>query len=142
MFKPNSNYVRVYEPKEEFGPGEFRRMVYAQKPRLQADGVFAAFDCPDAGQTQPRRAVSTTPLQALNLLNSRFVLGQAEELAERLKREAGEDIGAEVELAFRLAFGREVTAKEREAAVALVREHGLAAFCRAVYNANEFLYVY
>jgi hypothetical protein len=142
LFKPNANYVRVYEPKEDFGPGEFRRMVYAQKPRLQADGVFAAFDCPDAGQTQPRRAVSTTPLQALNLLNSHFVLGQAETLAERLRREAGEDAGAQVGLSFQLAFGREATATEREVAVKLVGEHGLAAFCRAIYNANEFLYVY
>jgi hypothetical protein len=78
FFKPNSNYVRVYEPKEEFGPAEFRRMIYADKPRMQGDGVFAAFDCPDAGQTQPRRAVSTTPLQALNLLNSRFMLQQSD----------------------------------------------------------------
>jgi hypothetical protein len=142
LFKPNTNYVRVYEPKEAFGPGDFRRMVYARKPRLQGDGVFAAFDCPDAGQTQPRRAVSTTPLQALNLLNSRFVLGQAEALAERLRREAGQDLRAQVGLAFRLAFGREATSEEREAAVTLVGGHGLAAFCRAIYNANEFLYVY
>lgn len=142
LFKPNANYVRVYEPKEEFGPVEFRRMVYAQKPRLQADGVFAAFDCPDAGQTQPRRPVSTTPLQALNLLNSRFVLGQAEALAARLKRDGGDGVSSQVELAFQLAFARGPTSREREAAVSLVGTHGLAAFCRAIYNANEFLYVY
>ncbi|MDB5321142.1 MAG: Planctomycete cytochrome [Phycisphaerales bacterium] len=141
FFKPNTNYVRVYEPKEDFSPAEFRRMIYAQKPRLQADGVFGAFDCPDAGQTQPRRASSTTPLQAMNLLNSRFVLQQSEFLAERLRRDAGEDAAAQVGLAFRLAFAREVTEREREAAVVLIRGHGLAAFCRAVFNANEFLYV-
>jgi hypothetical protein len=142
FFKPNSNYVRVYEPKEEFGPAEFRRMVYAQKPRMQADGVFAAFDCPDAGQTQPRRPVSTTPLQALNLLNSEFVLQQSAALAERLKREAGADAGAQVKLAFVLAFGREPSEGERAAAVALIGRHGLPAFCRAIFNANEFLYVH
>jgi hypothetical protein len=142
LFKPNSNYVRVYEPKEAFGDGDFRRMVYAGRPRLQADGVFGAFDCPDGGQPQPRRAVSTTPLQALNLLNSEFVLGQAEFFAERLRKEAGEDVGRQVGLAFRLAFGREGTAVETGRAAGLVREFGLAAFCRAVFNANEFVYVY
>ncbi len=141
FFKPNSNYVRVYEPKEEFGPAEFMRMIYADKPRMQGDGVFAAFDCPDAGQTQPRRAVSTTPLQALNLLNSRFMLQQSDFFAERLKREAGADVGAQVRLAFELAFGREPIKLESEAAEKLIGEFGLPAFCRAIYNANEFLYV-
>jgi hypothetical protein len=141
FFKPNSNYVRVYEPKDGFGPAEYRRMVYAIKPRMQGDGVFAAFDCPDAGQTQPRRPVSTTPLQALNLLNSPFVLQQAGTFAKRLEREAGADVAAQVRLAFRLAFAREATDGEGAAAVALVEKHGLAAFCRAMFNANEFLYV-
>jgi len=141
LFKPNSNYVRVYEAKEEFGPPEFRRMIYAQKPRLQADGVFAAFDCPDAGQTQPRRAVSTTPLQALNLLNSRFMLDQSKFFAERLEREAGGDVAGQVRLAFVLAFGREPSEIERNAAAELIKEHGLSAFCRAIYNSNEFVYV-
>jgi hypothetical protein len=117
-------------------------MVYAQKPRMQADGVFAAFDCPDAGQTQPRRPVSTTPLQALNLLNSQFVLQQSAALAERLKRETGAEAGDQVKLAFELAFGRQPTEVERAAAVALIDRHGLPAFCRAVLNANEFLYVH
>jgi mono/diheme cytochrome c family protein len=141
LFKPNSNYVRIYEPKEEFGPTEFRRMIYAQKPRMQGDGVFAAFDCPDAGQTQPRRAVSTTPLQALNLLNSRFMLDQSEFFAKRLKRDAGSDVAAQVRLAFALAFGREPSPIENKAAAKLIQQFGLPAFCRAIYNANEFLYV-
>src|SRR3712207_7261900 len=47
------------------------------KPRLQQDGTFGAFDCPDAAQIVPRRNSSTTPLQALNLMNSRFMVQQA-----------------------------------------------------------------
>ena len=39
----------------------------------------------DAGQITPRRTSSTTPLQALNLLNSAFVLQQAGFLAARLE---------------------------------------------------------
>jgi hypothetical protein len=141
FFKPNTNYVKVYEPKEAFGPAEFRRTIYAQRPRMQVDGVFGAFDCPDGGQTMPRRASSTTPLQALNLLNSGFMLQQAEFFAERLRREAGADVGAQVRRGFEVAFGREGTEKEIEAGVGLVRGYGLAAFCRAVFNGNEFLYV-
>ena len=117
-------------------------MVYQSKPRMQLDDVFGAFDCPDAGQIAPKRNSSTTALQALNLMNSRFLVQQAGLFAERLKREAGDNTRAQVRRGFRLAFGREPSAAESAVAVRLVREHGLAAMCRALLNANEFLYVY
>ncbi|MBI3822766.1 MAG: DUF1553 domain-containing protein, partial [Planctomycetes bacterium] len=140
LFEPNSNYVKVYNPKKDFGPNEWRRMIYQSKWRMQVDDVFGAFDCPDAGQIAPKRNVSTTPLQALNLMNSRFMLQQARFFAERLEREAkGED--AQVQRGFRLAFQRDPTAAESALAARLVRDHGLAAFCRALFNANEFLFV-
>jgi hypothetical protein len=140
-FKPNDNYVRVYEPKTEFGPAEWRRMVYRFNPRLQPEGTFGAFDCPDAGQSAAKRNASTTPLQALNLMNGPFVVQQAEFLAQRVQREAGDDVPAQVTRAFELAFGREPDGREGAAAAVLVREHGLAALCRALFNANEFVYV-
>ncbi|HEY1381844.1 MAG TPA: DUF1553 domain-containing protein, partial [Gemmataceae bacterium] len=142
LFEPNDNYVKVYTPKRTFGPAEWRRLVYQDRPRMQPDDTFGAFDCPDGGQIAPARTRSTTPLQALNLLNSPFVVQQAEMFAERLRREAGDDAAAQVRRGFRLAFGREPVADESEAAVRLVREHGLAAFCRAMLNANDFVFVY
>jgi mono/diheme cytochrome c family protein len=141
LFEPNDNYVKVYTPKKSFGPAEWRRMIYQSRPRMQPDDTFGAFDCPDGGQIAPKRTVSTTPLQALNLLNSPFLLQQANLFAERLRREAGDDAGAQVRRGFRLAFGREPSAEEQTAAVALVKEHGLPALCRALFNANEFLFV-
>jgi mono/diheme cytochrome c family protein len=141
LFEPNTNYVKVYTPKTEFGPGEFRRMIYQFKPRMQLDDTFGAFDCPDAGQITPRRNVSTTPLQALNLLNSSFMLQQARYFAERAERDAGADPTAQIKRVFGLAFQRPPTEKELTAATKLVKEHGLVALCRAVLNANEFVFV-
>ncbi|MFO0822752.1 MAG: DUF1553 domain-containing protein [Gemmataceae bacterium] len=141
LFQPNGNYVKVYTPRTEFGPAEFRRMVYQQKPRMQLDDTFGVFDCPDAGQIAPRRNVSTTPLQALNLLNSTFALQQAGYFAERVEKEAGRDVAAQVRHVFALTFQRLPTEREQTAAETLVRAHGLAALCRAVLNANEFVYV-
>ncbi|HUY93292.1 MAG TPA: DUF1549 domain-containing protein [Pirellulales bacterium] len=142
LFQPNANYVKVYTPKREFGPETFRRMVYQSKPRMQLDDTFGAFDCPDAGQIAPRRGSSTTPLQAFNLLNSPFIEQQAGFLAGRLAKEAGADPAAQVRRAFELAFGREASPEETAAAVLLVEQHGLGAFCRAIFNANEFVMVY
>ncbi len=103
----------VFNPRDELGPDAFRRMVYQFKPRSQHDPTFGAFDCPDGGLVAPRRNVSTTALQALNLLNSRFVVDQSARFAERLAREAGADPEEQARRAFRLAFGREPTGPSR-----------------------------
>jgi hypothetical protein len=142
LFEPNSNYVKVYMPKKVFGPEEWRRMVYQSKPRMQLDDTFGPFDCPDAGQITPRRTSSTTALQALNLLNSRFLIQQADFFAERLRQEAGDEPAAQVKRAFWLAFQRPATEEELAAGMRLVQDHGLPALCRALFNANEFLYVF
>jgi hypothetical protein len=141
LFEPNSNYVKVYTPKREFGPAEYRRMIYQSRPRMQPDDTFGAFDCPEGGQIAPKRTVSTTPLQALNLLNSPFMLQQAELFARRIDGEAKANAATKVRRAFRLAFGREPSEIECDAAVRLINDHGLAALCRSLFNANEFLFI-
>ena len=140
-FEENKNYVHVYEPRQQFGPAEWRRMVYQFKPRIEQDATFGAFDCPDASSGVARRNVSTTALQALNLLNSPFVVQQADFFAERLVREAGEEPADQAIRGFQLTFGRSADQEELAAAVELIEQHGLSAFCRALFNANEFVFV-
>jgi hypothetical protein len=142
LFEANSNYVKVYVTKTAFTAADFRRMVYQAKPRAELDTFFGAFDCPDAGQVQPARTVSTTPLQALNMLNGEFLLDQADRFAARVAKEAGSDAARQVARAVVLAFGREATPAELAAGADLVREHGLPILCRSLYNASEFLTVY
>ena len=141
VFKSNSNYVRVYDPKESFGPAEWRRMVYMHRVRMEKDGVFGAFDRPDAGQNCAKRARSTTALQALNLFNSAFAIEQAERFARRVQREAGPNADDQIARAFALAFGRAPTATESTRAQAVASEHGMATVCRALFNANELVFM-
>jgi mono/diheme cytochrome c family protein len=142
LFEPNNNYVKVYTTKTTFTSDDFRRMVYQTKPRGELDTLFGSFDCPDAGQIAPRRTVSTTPLQALNLLNSAFLLEQSDRFAERLKQERPGDSAGQIDRAFQLAFGRSPAESEASAAASLVADHGLSMLCRALFNANEFVIVY
>ena len=114
-------------------------MVYQSKPRSELDDFFGPFDCPDAGQVQPKRTSSTTPLQALNLLHGAFLLEQAERCAQRIEQEAGADSAAQLRRGVLLAFGREASADEIAAGSRLIAEHGLPSLCRALYNANEFI---
>ena len=144
LFEPDisRSNIQTYVPKRDFSGDDFRRMVYQTKPRAQLDDVFGAFDCPDAGQIAPNRTRSTTPLQAFNLLNSPFVMQQAAALAARLEREAGAVAAAQVRLAFMLMFGREPAAVETSAATVMIADRGLPLFCRALFNANEFVNVH
>jgi hypothetical protein len=142
LFEPNTNYVKVYVTKTSFTDDDFRRMVYQTKPRAELDTFFGAFDCPDAGQVQPKRTASTTPLQSLNMMNGDFLLDQAARLAKRVEREAGSDSGRQVARAIELAFGRPATEQELVAGRGLVSAHGLPILCRSLYNANEFMMVY
>jgi hypothetical protein len=132
VFAPNSNYVRVYDPKPEFGPAEWRRAIYMTKVRVAQDATFGAFDCPDAGQSQPKRARSTTAIQALSLFNSGFVTQQAELLAAR---------ATNVQRAFALVLQRAATADETRVCETLAKEHGMPALCRVLLNSNEFLFL-
>lgn len=141
-FEPNENYVRVYVPKKSFGPDDWRRTIYMTRIRMRQDGTFGAFDCPDGGQVAPKRGRSTTPLQALNLLNSPFIEQQTTLFAERVKKDAGDKPEDQIARAFRLAFGRPPTEEEMKDAATLVQTHGLPALCRALVNANEFLFLF
>lgn len=142
FFEPNENYVRVYSPRAEWTDETFRRMIYGTVVRQRPDGVFGVFDCPDAGQIAPKRTSSTTPLQALNLLNSTFILSQAEHFAGRLEAECPGAPEERVQRAFELAFQRAPSPEELAAGIGLAREHGLKALCRALFNANEFVYLF
>ena len=134
--------VYRYFPKESFGTNEFRRMVYLIRIRQEQDSVFGSFDCPSGNQVVPKRSRSNTPLQALNLFNSNFVLQQAELLAARLKRDAGDASEAQIARAFQIMYGREPDRYERETSIAVIQNQDLNAFCRALYNTSEFLFIF
>jgi hypothetical protein len=130
-----------FTPVESFSGDGLRRMIYAHKVRRERDAVFGAFDCPDAGQSTARRRESTTPIQALNLLNSTFTLEQSEALAKRVQQEAGDDRAKQIDRLYVLVLGRTADDDERLAVEPVVREHGLATVARVLFNSNEFLFV-
>jgi mono/diheme cytochrome c family protein len=100
---------------------EPRRSVYTKVRRNTHDALLEAFDAPDAFFSTADRNTTTTPTQALLLINSPFMLAQARAFAERLRKEHPVD-EARVEAAFRLAFGRPPTSLERAEALAFLAE--------------------
>jgi hypothetical protein len=148
-----------FQPIEQFQGQGLRRMIYAHKVRREREAVFGAFDCPDAGQSTGLRRTSTTPIQALNLLNSVFTIEQSKAFADRLHREAGSHIqtGSQVQTgnqgksqadpmqliqaAYQHSLCRDPTPDEIADALPIVQELGVETLCRALFNCNEFLFL-
>lgn len=147
MYGPGFNFFKSrggldgFPPREDFTPEEMRRMIYSHKVRMEQVPVFGAFDCPDAGQSMPRRGRSTTALQALNLFNSSFAMDRASRLAERAIRECPDGLENQIHRIFSLAYGRPASAEELHDCVEVANKHGLATVCRAVLNSSEFLFL-
>ena len=139
-FEVEMENVRHYYPRKSYGQQDWRRMVYMTKVRQEREHIFGAFDCPDASMVVPRRGRSTTPLQALNLLNSGFVMQQADLFAQRLEREC-ETVGQRIERAWLLCFQRPVTAEELADSETFIQHEGIQQFARAMLNANELVFI-
>ena len=139
--RSKSGNLVTYVETDPNAPGLNRRTLYRAWVRSARSGLLDAFDCPDPSSTSPRRAVTTTPIQALALMNNSLVLSLSDAVAERLVREVGEDPGQQVDRAYRLALARAPDPEEREKAVKVVEKFGPATLARVLFNSNEFLYV-
>lgn len=133
--------LNVYNALPEPTPAMMRRSVYRMWARGGRNDLLDAFDCPDPSTTAPKRAMTTTPLQVLSLLNNSFALRMAEKFAARVAKDVGDDPKAQSARAIELALGRKATDAEIEIAAKAVREQGLFVLTRALINSNEFLFV-
>jgi len=130
--------------------GNGRRSVYLEVRRNFLNPMMQTFDAPVPHSTMGKRNESNVPAQSLILLNAPFVTGQAEKLAERLAREAGESAEARISRLYELALSREPTAGEKDAGLAFVSDIGgggeggadpWAQLCHIVFNLKEFSFI-
>ena len=133
-----------------------KRSVFLMTQRIQRHPYLAIFDGADPSASTPARPTSTTPLQALYLLNDPFVHEQSKRVATELTAKSGDD-SARVQRAYGLLFAREPAADELAAAQtflaksrAQLREDDMApdqiepeawrAYVRVLFRLNEFVY--
>ncbi len=140
-FSTFTHNTQFYVVHDYVGKSFNRRSIYRTWVRSGRNPLLDVFDCPDPSTRAPRRALTTTPLQALALLNNSFVLRMADRFAERLTREAGKDPAAQIARAYQLVFARSPDTEESAAVRQLIERDGLPALCRVFFNCNEFAYV-
>jgi hypothetical protein len=132
-----------------------RRSLYMMTKRQLLWPIMTAFDFPNTEQPCGKRDVTTVAPQALALLNNTFVHERSKRLAKNLLEE-GDQLGDQIQLAWRRVLGREPSSQERQWAmthVAQLTAHfaarsaenpdllALASVCHGLVNSNEFLYV-
>ena len=130
-----------------------KRSVYLMQQRIRKHPFLATFDGADANASTPERFVTTTPLQALFLMNDSFAHAQADAFAERLLGEERSEY-RRIDRAHWLALGRPATVAEIASAIpylASVRARtpdpgkaeaaAWASYARILFASNEFVYV-
>jgi hypothetical protein len=133
---------RTWPGKPDDDPSTWRRSLYVFSKRSIRYPLFEAYDQPNLINTCDRRNRSTIAPQALLLMNNNFVITQAKFFAERLRKDAGADVGAQVDKAFAWALGRAPAPVEKASSIEYIKGNParLAEFCQAMFNLNEFAY--
>jgi len=125
--------------------------------------MLEPFDVASTAPNCERRTSSTVPPQSLLMMNHEFVLSQSQALAQRVVKEAGDDLAAQVRRAWQLAYGQPASEADVSAALALIEaqrlhfeplyaavkekppltpaQQALAVYCQALLSSNRFLYV-
>ncbi|MDX1983894.1 MAG: PSD1 and planctomycete cytochrome C domain-containing protein [Bryobacteraceae bacterium] len=118
-----------------------RRTVYGFVSRRKLDGTLALFDFPNPNSMSEQRVETSTPLQQLYFLNSRFVQDRAGALAAKLEREATGD-AARIKRAYRILFYRDPSKEELESGLAYLKSGNQAwpRYAQVLLGSNEFLY--
>jgi hypothetical protein len=119
---------------------------------------LSAFDLPDSTKPVGRRNESTLPTQSLFLLNSPFLVEQADWFAKEVLSDSELDESGRIHLAYRRALNRAPNSGELERALALIHDvdQALASeisqeelrrvavwatLCQGLLTTNEFRYV-
>ncbi len=134
-----------------------RRSIYLMQQRIRLHPYLGIFDGADTNVATGKRKVSTSPLQALFVLNSEFMHEQSRVFADRMMRTESSQ-KKRIDLAFRLTMGRHATAAEineakdylqavgsalKRSGVSLDRRtrEAWASYLRVLLSSNEFVFV-
>jgi hypothetical protein len=116
--------VAMGRPKYDTDDGEglYRRSLYTFWKRSVPPPAMTIFDAADKNYCTVRRQSTSTPLQALALLNDPQIAEAARFIGQRMLSEGGKTTNARVAWAFRLVTGRKPTDRELDVLTYLYRE--------------------
>jgi hypothetical protein len=127
----------LYDPSD---PKTHRRSIYRFIVRSQQQPFMTTLDCADPSMLVDKRNESLSPLQALALLNDKFMVVMAKEFAARLDDQCN-STEKKMEVAFLECLGRAPSATEKSELISFAERDGLPNACRLLFNLNEFIFI-
>ncbi len=119
-----------------------RRSVYRFLVRSQQQPFMQSLGFADPSQSVAKRDAALTSIQALTLLNNRFMVRMSEHFAERVEQQVNDpDVARRIDQAYRLALARSPDSDELARLTEFAQAYGLAYACRVIFNLNEFVFV-
>jgi hypothetical protein len=128
----------MWEPNEREEDAR-RRSIYSFQRRSLPLPLMASFDATPFSESCERRSSTTTPLQALSMMNGTLMQEEAEHLAVRIRKEVGAERSLQIQKAFEIALGR--LPEPGELRKFSMFDGPLASICLVLLNSNEFLYL-
>jgi hypothetical protein len=132
-------------PSRELGdPANQRRTLYGTITRRELSDLLRLHDVPDATTHSPGRVPTTTPLQALFVLNSPLMQAQSAALVRRLKAEAPGGTEERARRAYLLLYGRPPTEGQVRLAVEFLKSGNDTVweeYAQVLLGSNEFMFV-
>ena len=136
-------------PSLEFNTDNRTRTVYGKISRVKMDEMLVLFDFPNAIISNEKRSITNVPSQQLFFLNSKVILDQSRLLAERLRRDSGEDDAARIQLAYRLLYSRAATDAEVKIGLSFLKQQSdpksadqqWSKYAQVLLASNEFSYL-
>jgi cytochrome c553 len=133
-------------------PFSRRRSVYGSIDRQNLPGLFRTFDLATPDTTSPQRHTTTVPQQALYLMNSPFVVEQAQRLMKRPEISGVADSTERVQRLYTILFSRPASAEEISLSRQFLELKASAGdgpnklnpwerFAQALLMTNEFVYI-
>ena len=142
-------FVATYETR--------RRSVYLMQPRLKKHPYLALFDGADPSSSTGSRLASTTPLQALFVMNDPLAHAESAKLAARAIA-AASDEPARIAAAYEIAWNRPPSTDEQQECTGFLKQYreklvelktppdqvelkAWSALARVLMGSNEFVFV-
>ena len=107
---------------QDTGEGLYRRSLYTFWKRTSPPPSMITFDAARRNQCVMRRQRTSTPMQALVLLNDPQFVEASRKIAERMLREGGETVDERIAFAFRLLTSRQPRPAEHDVLKTLYQE--------------------
>ena len=152
---PDPVYIRADGLSTAYeGDRGWRRSIYLRQLRMNSPTTLDLFDYPPMNPNCTERAQSTVAPQALHLLNDATIRGLAVALAQRVEKEAGDNVEAQVERIYWIVLSRPPTTEEQRLSVQSFRstwkelgnlrqdrQQVLAKLAHTLFNSAAFVYI-